>query len=120
MGHSAERKPAEAGVRADAGDLAPGAGNWRSTPETGAKVCAVWLDTVHLAHSGLPEGWTEAEAEAFFVDSAHLAVETPEGAMRPRTVLPHDVESWIEVVRYAQRELWDGTPGMGTSVVLSA
>ena len=120
MGHSAERKPAGAGLRPDAGDPAPGVGSWRSTPDPGAKVCAVRLDTVHLAHSGLPDGWTLEEAEAFFADSAQLTVGAPEGAMRPHTLLPQDVESWIEVVRYAQRELWDGVGGLGTTVVLAA
>jgi hypothetical protein len=83
-------------------------------------VCALRLDTVHLAHSGLPEGWPLEEAEAFFADSAQFLVGAPEGAMRPRTLLPEEVESWIEVVRYAQRELWDGAPGLGTTVVFAA
>ena len=105
MSQSAERKTSEAGVRPAAGDLAPDVGTWRSDPHPGAKVCALRLDTVHLGHTGLPEGWTPEEAEAFFGDSAQFLVGAPEGAMRPRTLLPEEVESWIEVVRYAQREL---------------
>jgi hypothetical protein len=120
MSQRAERKPSEAGSRPHAADLAPGVGAWRSDTEPGAKVCAVRLDTVHLAHTGLPEGWDTGEAEAFFAESALHTVGEPEGAMRPRTILPPEVESWIEVVRYAQRELWDGAIGLGTTVVLAA
>jgi hypothetical protein len=118
MGHSAERKLTEPGDLPAAPDLAPEGGTWRSEPTPGAKVCAVRLDTVHLVHSGLAEGWEADQAEAFLAESAVLAVVAPEGAMRPRTLLPPDVESWIEMVRYLQRELWEGAPGLGTTVAL--
>ncbi|HKA24299.1 MAG TPA: PEGA domain-containing protein [Candidatus Eisenbacteria bacterium] len=77
------------------------------------------LDTVHLVHSGLPEAWSLEEAEALLFESSQLIVATPEGAMHPQTSLPEELESWIEVVRYAHRELWEGTAGVGTTVVLT-
>jgi len=120
MGTSAERKPREAGDRPTVADTTPGVGTWRSAPSPGVKVCALRLDTVHLAHSGLPEGWSLEDAEAFFTESAHQAVTLPEGAVPPPASLPEEVESWIEVVRYAQRELFEGTPGLGTTLVMAA
>lgn len=123
MGMSAERKATEVGVRPTAADLPLGVGTWRSAASPGVKVCALRLDTVHLAHSGMPDGWSLEDAEAFFTESAHQAVELPAGAVPPPATLPaslpQEVESWIEVVRYAQRELFEGTAGLGTTVVMA-
>jgi len=111
--------------QSDAGRLPAGApaslrGTWRSAGSPGANVSAVRLDPLHLAHSGLPEGWSLEDATVFFSESAVHAVELPEGAMRPPVgSLPSELESWMEVVRYAHRELWAGVPSLGTTLVLS-
>ena len=101
-----------------------GPGTWSSDPVSGAKVCALRLDTVHLVHTGMAAGWDPGLVEEYFAE-APLEFRPREGGAgapgegaEPAAVdvePPAAVRGWLEALRYGHAEMWPGAEELGTT-----